>query len=171
MGVTCMDPGPDRDPSEVYASSYRRLVSMLVAAGGSTELAEDVVQEAFIRLIQHWNKVSAYDDPEAWVRLVAFRLLARRIQRAKLSSIAHHKSAPAGGVPHSSTPALFSALDGLSTVQRQVIVMHHVVGYSVEEIAGIMHVPQGTVKSRLARAREKLAHLLEERDVDHARDS
>ena len=63
------------DPREVYAACYGRLVGLLTLAAGSQAEAEDVVQEAFIRLLLRWERVCRYDDPEAWVRRVAFRLL------------------------------------------------------------------------------------------------
>lgn len=44
------------------------------------------MQEAFCRALPHWSKVSAYDDPVAWVRRVAFNLANCRWQRAKVAA-------------------------------------------------------------------------------------
>jgi len=60
--------------------------------------------------------------------------------------------------------AMVLALNALSLDQRRVVVLHHVVGLSVEEIAQETGTPVGTVKSRLARGRQALARHLRERE-------
>ena len=61
-----------------------------------------------------------------------------------------------------------NALAELNADQRAAVIMHHLVGMSVAEIAGVMKVRPGTIMSRLARAREtlreRLAQLVEESD-------
>ena len=56
---------------------------------------------------------------------------------------------------------LHKALGTLPLGQRQVIVLHHLVGLPVEEVARELRVPTGTVKSRLARGRGALAQVLD----------
>jgi RNA polymerase sigma-70 factor (ECF subfamily) len=58
--------------------------------------------------------------------------------------------------------AVAQALRTLSVGQRQVVVLHYLVGLRVEEVARELAVPVGTVKSRLTRARRMLAHRLGE---------
>ena len=58
--------------------------------------------------------------------------------------------------------AIVRALEGLDEPQRLVVVLHHLAGLGVEEIAADLGTPVGTVKSRLARARGRLAGLLDE---------
>jgi RNA polymerase sigma-70 factor (ECF subfamily) len=55
---------------EFYQSAYARLVGQLFSVTGSLEQAEDVVQEAFIRALDRWPRIQAYDMPEPWVRRV-----------------------------------------------------------------------------------------------------
>src|SRR6185312_13114207 len=61
-----------------YAATVRRVVLYLYAACGDRAEAQDVAQEAFARAWQHWGRVSAYEEPEAWVRTVAWRLMVNR---------------------------------------------------------------------------------------------
>lgn len=56
---------------------------------------------------------------------------------------------------------LYEALSGLPEGLRLVLVLHYLEGYKVKEIAEILHIPQGTVKSRLERARRQLRTKLE----------
>lgn len=58
--------------------------------------------------------------------------------------------------------SLWSQLWELKEAYRTVLVLYYYKGYSVREIAGMLHVPEGTVKSRLARAREELGKIIEE---------
>src|SRR3546814_2137414 len=56
-----------------------RLIAMLYVFTGSRDDAEDIAQEAFVRMFKRWGHINSYDSPEAWIRLVATRLaLSRR---------------------------------------------------------------------------------------------
>jgi RNA polymerase sigma-70 factor (ECF subfamily) len=171
-GVTDVRAG---DPRELYAACYDRLVRVLTLVAGDRAEAEDVVQEAFVRLVPRWSKILAYDDPEAWVRAVAFRILSNRFRRARNAVLAARRSDDmrrARGVDHVAETSsdgvdIARALALLPIGQRQVVVMHHLLDLSVEEIASALGVPAGTVKSRLSRARLALAPLLHEGSPDH----
>ena len=59
-------------------------------------------------------------------------------------------------------PEVFRILFSLNEKLRLPMVLHYVEGYSVDEVARIMRIPTGTVKSRLARAREKMHKEMKE---------
>jgi len=155
---------------ELYAACYGRLVGMVALAAGSRAEAEECVQEAFVRLLGHWSRVSRYDDPEAWLRQVAFRLLANRMRKARNGVRALLRHGPPGGTPQPSADRVdvAQALARLPLGQRQVVVLHYLVGLDVAEVARVLGTASGTVKSRLARAREALAPLLREEGSFHA---
>jgi RNA polymerase sigma-70 factor, ECF subfamily len=76
---------------QVYEASYRRLVGQLYGVCGDLGEAEEVVEEAFARAIQHERKFQRTDNPEASLRTVAVnlsrsrwrrRILGERLQRA-----------------------------------------------------------------------------------------
>ena len=154
---------------QLYAAAYARLVGVTTLAAGSRAEAEDVVQEAFLRLLHRWDKVAAYDDPEAWVRAVAFRLLSNRARKVRngLRAVARLPDPPQEPSPDPDGVDLRRALDALGLQQRQVVVLHYLIGLSVEQVATALGVPAGTVKSRLSRSRDALAPLLKE-DISHA---
>jgi RNA polymerase sigma-70 factor (ECF subfamily) len=156
------------DPRDLYAASYLRLVRILTLAAGSRADAEDVVQEAFVRLAARWAKVSRYDDPEAWVRAVAFHLLSnwRRRGRAQARALLAHRPPERAREPSGDGVDLRRALATLPLGQRQVVVLHHLLELPVADIAAELKIPVGTVKSRLSRARVALAPLLRE-EVNH----
>lgn len=156
------------DPRDLYVASYGRLVQVLTLVAGSRAEAEDVVQEAFARLVPRWSKISRYEDPEAWVRAVAFRILSNRFRRARHAiavSRRVERAEPSGEVSGERVDVA-RALAALPVGQRQVVVLHHLLDLPVGEIAAALGVPAGTVKSRLSRARLALAPLLREEIPD-----
>ena len=157
-------PDIQRDVRDLYEASYSRLVSVVAVAAGSRGDAEEVVQEAFVRLLRQWTRVSRYDDPEAWVRHVAFRLLSNRRRKARngVRAVLRLGRAADVGEPSGDRVDVAEAMRALPLPQRQVVVLHHLVGLEVSEVAAALGVPEGTVKSRLSRARAALAMLLTE---------
>ncbi|ATO15886.1 SigE family RNA polymerase sigma factor [Micromonospora sp. WMMA2032] len=154
---------PDSAFEEFYRNSRQRVVTVLYALGGDRGEAQDAAQEAYARAWQRWSQVSAYDDPEAWVRTVGHRLLVNRWRKMRNSVVAYrrHGPQPAVGPPSENTVALIAALRQLSAEQREAIVLHHLADLSVAEIAAQTGVPTGTVKARLSRGRRALATLLD----------
>ena len=149
-----------------YATSYPRLVGQVFAVTGDLADAEDAVQEAFVRASARWGKVCRYDHPEAWVRRA---LTMRRRARRRLAAL-NRLGTPAPAPPLTvDAVALAEALRQLPARQRQAVVLHHGLGLPVDEVAGQLGVPAGTVKSWLWRGRQALAGLLDEREVPHVR--
>ena len=148
----------------LYAGCAPRLVGVLTLAAGRRTEAEECVQEAFIRLLGRWQQVEQYDDPEAWVRAVAFRLLSNRRRKARngLRALVRHGTAPEVDAPGPERLDVLHALRALPLHQRQVVVLHHLVGLPVDEVAAVLGVAPGTVKSRLSRGRAALEPLLRE---------
>jgi RNA polymerase sigma-70 factor (ECF subfamily) len=144
---------------EFYFAQQPRLVGVISLLTGSRAEAEDIVQEAFVRLVPRWAKVSRYDAPEAWVRLVAVRLAANRHRNINRFTGVFHR------LPreHAPDPAdayagdLQRALAELPLPTRQVVVLHYVCDLSVAQVADTLGIAEGTVKSRLSRAREALS--------------
>jgi RNA polymerase sigma factor (sigma-70 family) len=158
----------ERALRELYAVSYARLVGVVGAACGSTHEAEEAVQDAFVRLMGQWPKVSRYDDPEAWVRKVAFGYVSNRRRKTANGIRAALKHGPSPDVPPPTGERvdLARALDALPAAQRQVLLLQHL-GLDLAAIARHLDVPEGTVKSRLSRARAALVPLLREDATDH----
>jgi RNA polymerase sigma-70 factor, ECF subfamily len=147
---------------DFYAGHVRRLTSQMYAMTGSLAEAEDLVQEAFARAWQNWEKVSGYADPEAWVRSVACRIRVSLWRKAANRLTAHRRHGIPDEVPGVSPDyvAIVAALRLIPYEQRRAIVLHHLVGLSVEETARETEVPPGTVKARLSRGRQSMARHL-----------
>jgi RNA polymerase sigma-70 factor (sigma-E family) len=146
-----------------YAGSYRRLLGQLFAVTGDLAEAENVLQEAYARAFARWSRVGDYELPEAWVRRVAINLAAMAERSLRRRARALLRLGPPPVVPELGPEAidLRDALRALPLGQRQAIVLHHLVGLPVEEVARELRVAPGTVKSRLARGRAAMAGSLD----------
>jgi RNA polymerase sigma-70 factor (ECF subfamily) len=145
-----------------YAGTVRRVTSYLHTVTGSRAEAEDAAQEAYARAWQRWDKVSGYGDPEGWVRTVAYRITVSAWRKTVTRAAAHRRHGAPDDTPDLSTDyiAIVAALRKISPVQRQAIVLYHLVGLSVDEVSREAGVSAGTVKARLSRGRRALAaHL------------
>jgi RNA polymerase sigma-70 factor (ECF subfamily) len=152
----------DNGFEDFYVSSRQRLVTFLYALCGDLADAQDVAQETYARAWQRWSTVATYGDPEAWLRTVGYRLLCNRWRKARNRLVAYrrHGTGPPVDAPSENTLALVSALRRLPEVQRQAIVLHHLMDLPVTEVAEQTGVSVNTVKTRLARGRQALAPLL-----------
>lgn len=155
----------DLDLESLYAASYRRLVVQLFALSGDVAEAEDAVQEAFVTAIRKRRQLERVDNPEAWLRVVAVNRLRARWRHARVVRAVQAR-VPGPQAPVEVGPehvALVRALSGLDDAARRVVVLHHLADLGTAEIAAELGIPEGTVKSRLSRARARLAALLDER--------
>jgi RNA polymerase sigma-70 factor (ECF subfamily) len=154
------------DFDEFYAATSRRLVGQLFAMTGDLREAEDAVQEAYIRAWQRWPRIQGYNDREAWIRTVAYRISVNSWSKARNRLAAHFRAGRHAEQPELSPDSLtlVGALRKIPEAQRRAIVLHHLAGLSIEEIAAETGASAGTVKSRLARGRKALAPLVSDFD-------
>ena len=151
------------DFASFHAGVFARLVGQVTLVTGDRHEAEDVVQEALARASVRWSRLRHYDVPEAWVRRVAINLAAMAERSLRRRARALLRLGPPPPAPELG-PELIDLRDALAALplgQRQVIVLHHLVGLPVEEVARELRLAAGTVKSRLARGRAALASTLE----------
>jgi RNA polymerase sigma-70 factor (ECF subfamily) len=143
---------------EFYLRTRDRLTVQIAALTGDPTEAGDHVQEAFVRAWTRWTYVSGLEDPEGWVRRVAHNAAVSRWRRARRLVLGQR---PDTAVEWDDEQrAVVAALAELPRTQREAIVLHHLVGLPVVELAALLRVPVGTVKSWLSRGRRELAALL-----------
>ena len=156
---------PDPDAFDDFYLATRELtLRQLTAMTADRELAADVVQEAYERAWRRWRRVSTLEQPQAWVRTVAWRAAVSHYRRTTvarrlLPQVAQRSTA---GEPASDERLdVEDALRALAPERRRALVLHDLCGLTVAEVAVETGVAEGTVKSRLSRARAQLAEALE----------
>jgi RNA polymerase sigma-70 factor (ECF subfamily) len=142
---------------ELFVREFPRLTRALAVAFGDAEAAADAVQEAFIEADRRWGTLGRYEDPAGWVRRVATNRLInqRRNRRRRTEILRSIRSIP----PDELTDDLFdlrASIGQLPEKQRVAVCLHYLAGYGIDEIAEILDVTAGTVKSNLFDARQRL---------------
>jgi RNA polymerase sigma-70 factor (ECF subfamily) len=150
-----------------------RLYNSLLRVLGSAEDAADIVQDAFV---QAYTKLDTFRGSSAfytWLYRIAFNLAMSHARRGhKVGSIDERRSlvgeepmdgqpsAEANLVSQERAELVHAALAELSVDYRQILVLREIDGCRYDEIAEILDLPVGTVRSRLFRARMHMRDLL-----------
>jgi RNA polymerase sigma-70 factor (ECF subfamily) len=152
-----------------------RLYPTLLRLTGRAEDASDLLQDAFLRAFEKLDRYQGESSFYTWIYRIAVNLALseRRRRRVAVRVMAalrseRHESAEDPGQSDPALPVeraereaqIQHALDQLSDAHRAVVVLKDLDGLRYEEIAEILHVPVGTVRSRLHRAREILRDRL-----------
>jgi RNA polymerase sigma-70 factor (ECF subfamily) len=136
--------------------------------------AEDVVQETFLRVLRHQNKLDEVRDYRVWLVRIAWNLVLDRKRRAKtrpetddfedLARVlpADQQSAENMVITAQRHSHILHLIDTLPAREREVLLLSAVKELSTVEIALVLKTTESTVRSRLYRARHALAELLEQ---------
>jgi len=130
--------------------------------------AEDVAQEAFVKAYRSFNQLRDRERFRAWLVRMTWRLALDR-QRGDRRRLARESATPETATADTSDEViareraalLWTAIDSLPEKLRIVIVLAGIEGHDTSEVARLLDVPQGTVKSRLFLARQRLKEQLQ----------
>jgi RNA polymerase sigma factor (sigma-70 family) len=146
-------------------ASYPRLVGAMTLYCGDRGVAEEIAQEALIRVCRNWGRVARLDNPGAWANRVAVNLANSHFRRkslerrARIRLSAGHDDGSAGDLEGVELRRLVA---GLPRRERTAVVLRHYVGMSVAETADFMGCAEGTVKrlthQAIASLRDQTAH-------------
>jgi RNA polymerase sigma-70 factor (ECF subfamily) len=138
---------------------------------GSIPAAEDAVQEALARAWERSERGQGVGSLAAWVTTVARNLLRDRFRRLVVErrvqrDLADRQVRRSAIGDSEQRTDVTRALAALPRRQREVVVFHYFLGLSVAELARVLQIPEGSVKSALHRARRGLAGALRDDDVE-----
>jgi RNA polymerase sigma-70 factor (ECF subfamily) len=156
----------------LYRSAYRWT--------GAVDRAEDLVQQLLVRLFPRLAELRELDRLRPWALRVMYRIFVDGVRRERASPVQFGAETAADGEATSEDEAwldpgpgpaelvereltqecLVRAWERLGEDHRVVLSMHDIEDYSLPELAQIMDIPLGTLKSRLHRARARLRELL-----------
>lgn len=177
----CLD-GDERAAREIVVRFEKPVFSLIYRMVRDRELAEDLAQETFVRTL---NNLKRYDPSykfSSWLFKIGYNLTIDHLRRKELDVVSIQ------GAPDAVTPdrqaatritleagderpdelmearamgeEIERAIDDLRPEYRTAILLRHVEGYAYEEIAEVMDVPLGTVKTYIHRARNELKQAL-----------
>ena len=142
------------------------MVGLAYALSGSRSSSEDLAQEAFIAAHRNWDRIGAYDKPEAWVRRIVSNLSVSRFRRRVSETKALTRLAGFGTATSvlpelpSEADSFWSAVRKLPKRQAQTIALYYLEDRSVADIAEILECSPSTVKVQLHKGRRQLARRL-----------
>jgi RNA polymerase sigma-70 factor (ECF subfamily) len=150
----------DRDALETAVRVSQPDVWRLARSLVGTDDADDVTQETFVRA---WRALPAYRaeaSGRTWLLAIARRACADALRRRYRRQRADRRArADMSAVPPDD-PGVLDLVDGLETDRREAFVLTQLLGCSYAEAAAVCDVPVGTIRSRVARAREDLIGAL-----------
>jgi RNA polymerase sigma-70 factor (ECF subfamily) len=171
MDVTSGTPAVMTEPAEfsidanfedVYRREYPGLLAVATALSGDD--GEDLVQDTMVKALIRWDQVGRLERPGGWCHRVLINLCRnrwrrRRIEARYLASL--RREEPSTPAPSDDVMEFWSAVRTLPQRPRLVVALFYAGDRTVAEVASILDVPEGTVRSDLTRARAALISRLE----------
>lgn len=159
--MSARDLSPDQFET-FYSECWPTVFKSLAATVGDRDLAGEAVDEAMARAYARWPKVREMENPQGWVYRVAYRWAIDRLRRRNVERkvIGRFRPETSAGDP-TVEPKLSPALASLPVGQRAVVILACVFEWRQAEIADVLGIRVGTVKSRLHRGLERLREELE----------
>jgi RNA polymerase sigma-70 factor (sigma-E family) len=144
---------------DVYRTDYDRMVRVAYMLSGSNEVAEDVVQDAFVQLYSRFDRLA---DPAPYLYRTVVNGCRSRHRRHRVVERFRHLTVQSdqGTVP-SEIDETWSALGRLAPRRRAVVVLRYYADLPLAEIAEILGCRTGTVKSMLHRALAELKEVVD----------
>lgn len=159
----------DEEFETFFVQHFDRIVTSLTVITGDRDRATDATQEAFIKAYAKWSKIRSYDLPAAWVRRIAINATrdTHRAERRRANREEAQVVTDVVSDVHEIVGLDFAArlLAGLPRRQREVAALFYVDDYSVQEVALTLGLSEGTVKSHLSEARDRMRRILEAEKV------
>jgi RNA polymerase sigma-70 factor (ECF subfamily) len=138
-----------------FADEHARLFGALCLVTGNRSEAEEIMQDAFLRLWERWDRLATIDDPSAYLFRTAMNVFRNRYRRASLAlrktiSVAPTEDALA---TVEDRDVVVRALRDLTPDQRAAVVLTGYVGLTSEEAGKVLGMRAGTVRTLATRAR------------------
>lgn len=146
-----------------YVANERRLFRALFVVTGDRDETEDIMQTAFCKMWERWDKVARLDDPVGYLFRTAFnthRSATRRSMRAALRFVGRssaEESPPEPSEVAATRDHAARALDVLTRRQREAVVLTALLGFGSAEAAQVMGIRPATVRVLVSQARAALA--------------
>lgn len=172
--------GDGRAMEEIIRHHQASLYAFMLRMTGRPDVAEDVVQEAFVRVLKNLDRFDSRFRFSTWVFTIAKRLYMNQLQKhapAFESDVVDawqgKGSAPERNLMEAETrdnarQAIEHAMGSLNEQQREIVILFHRQNWPISSIAEHLDMPEGTIKSHLHRARKRMKQVMSA-DENHLR--
>jgi RNA polymerase sigma-70 factor (ECF subfamily) len=171
--------GDARAWEELVRRHGRQIYNLCLRFTGNTAEAEDLAQDAAVKIYRSLGSYNAAQGAlQTWIAALTRNLLIDHYRRARNNRRTDSLDAASGPEPHAAAAhqqpetelyrreireAVERALTRISPELREAVILRDLQDFDYKEIAQVLHVPEGTVKSRINRGRIELARLLRQR--------
>ena len=152
----------ERDFSDFYDEWREPIRRGLALAIGNLPTADEAADEAMTRALANWSDISGYERPEGWVYRVGLNWARGLFRKRKYEVLTALPPDWMSDSSHFRDVDVVDAVGRLSSRLRPIVVARYYLDWSTAEVAVALEIPEGTVKSRLARALSRLAKDLGE---------
>jgi RNA polymerase sigma factor (sigma-70 family) len=151
---------------EFFEDQSPALFRRLCLITGNRHDAEELMQDAFLRLYERWEQVQSLDDPEGYLYRTAFRLASRRARRTTMALKRTIGAAPSRDefAAADARESVRRALAGLAPRQRAALVLTELLDYSSEAAGRALGVKPATVRALASLGRAAMRRALESED-------
>lgn len=152
---------------ELYERTWKRICHLLLRFTRNPDDAFDLAQETYIRAFTHIGQFDGRSSIATWLYRIAINEALQFIRRdeagqARLQLAASHSVEQSASMRLDLRMDVDSVLAALSPPDRAILLLRYQEGLAYDAIGDILECPQGTVASRLNRARARLRELLDE---------
>jgi RNA polymerase sigma-70 factor, ECF subfamily len=152
----------ERTFDDLYRREFPGLVAVATAWSGYD--GEDLVHDAMVKALVNWDRVSRLERPGGWCHRVLVNLCRSRWRRRRTEARflgRSRREEPSTPGPSVEAIAFWTAVRDLPERPRLAVTLYYAGDRSVAEVASILDVPEGTVRSDLSRARAALSRELD----------
>jgi len=139
-----------------------------------TQLAEDVFQEVFYKVIKNYHKFNHQSSEKTWLIRITINTCKDMLRTSWIKRVTtfgvwqdseHEYEKPYDIEKKETNKELYELIQRLPQKYKEILLLFYYKDLTYEEISEILQIPEGTVRSRLSRAREKLKKMMNERGV------
>lgn len=149
-----MDATLQRSFESFFDEQYGALFRALCLITGDPEEAEDITQDAFVRVWERWSRVSLMERPDGYLFRTAMNLFRKKVRHAHVAARCGVEAAQADDLAGiEDRDECIRALRTLSEQQRAALILSGLLGYSTDEIGLMLGCRTSTVRVHLSRGR------------------
>ena len=139
-----------------------------------TQLAEDVFQEVFYKVIKNYHKFNHQSSEKTWLIRITINTCKDTLRTSWIKRVTtfgvlqdseNEYEKPYDIEKKETNKELYELIQRLPQKYKEILLLFYYKDLTYEEISEILQIPEGTVRSRLSRAREKLKKMMNERGV------
>jgi RNA polymerase sigma-70 factor, ECF subfamily len=152
------------DFDEFFRSTHRRALAAMYLVTGNRHEAEEIVQDAFVRVFERWDRIQGLDDPEGYLLRTAMNVFRDRFRRAALAARRTFTTSMVADDLRAveDRDELVRMLRPLAPRQRAAVVATSILDMSAQEAGRLLGMRASTVRSLASRARTSLHDLTKE---------